>query len=80
MKRYRAVLWDYPEGEPGGGDFNSTLSYEQLPKTDWRGTRKAAQEDGKGLNAEHDYDFFVRIEEEEVSGQTSCAPKNLPPS
>ena len=33
-KRYRAVLWDYLEGEPGSGAPDYTLSYEQLPKTD----------------------------------------------
>ena len=65
MKRYRAVLWDYPEGGPGGGGSDSTLSYEQLPKTKWWRTREAAQEDGENLNAKYGHDFFVRIEEED---------------
>jgi hypothetical protein len=64
MKRYRAVLWDYSEDEPGGGGPYSTLSYEQLPKTEWRRTREAAQEDGENLNAKCSNGFFVRIEEE----------------
>lgn len=67
MKRYRAVLWDYPEGEPGGGGPDSTLSHEQLPKTDWYHSREAAQEAGRALNARCGYDFFVRIEEEDVT-------------
>lgn len=64
--RYRAVLWDYPEGQPGGGGIDSTLSYEQLPKTAWHMARADAEADGTTLNAACGYDFFVRIEAEEI--------------
>ena len=66
MKRYRAVLWDYPEGSPGGGGPDSTLSYEGLPKTEWKPTREKAEQDGERLNAQGGNDFWVRLEEEEV--------------
>lgn len=63
--RYCAVLWDYPEGEPGGGGPNSTLSYEQLPKTEWFDSRAEALKAGEELNREWGNDFYVRIESEE---------------
>lgn len=65
--RYRAVLWDYPEGEPGGGGLDSTLSYDQLPKTDWVDSREKALKAGEELNRRCYYDFFVRIESEEYA-------------
>ena len=71
MKKYRAVLWDYPEGEPGGGGPDSTLSYEQLPKTEWYDSYEDALRAGKELNARCGYDFFVRIEEEETDEEAS---------
>ena len=64
-KKFRAVLWDYPEGEPGGGGSDSTLSCDQLPKTDWCETLGDAQIAGERLNREScGGDFFVRTEEE----------------
>ena len=59
---YRAVLWDYREGQPGGGGLDSTLSYDQLPKTEWFNCPEDAEEAGRTLNARSGYDFFVRIE------------------
>lgn len=64
MIRYRAVLWDYPEDEPASAGLYSTLSYEQLPKTEWYESYEDALEAGKKLNARCGYDFFVRIEED----------------
>lgn len=60
--KYRAVLWDYPEGRPGGGGPDSTLSYEQLPKTEWFNCPEDAEEVGRTLNARTGYDLWVRIE------------------
>lgn len=70
MKKYRAVLWDYPEGEPGGGGLDSTLSYEQLPKTKWYKSYEDALKAGEKLHANLGYDFFVRIEEDEFDEET----------
>jgi len=67
MKRYRAVLWDYPEGQPGGGGPESTLSYDQLPKTEWFYASEAAYEAGEKLRRQGGgSDFYIRIEEEEI--------------
>lgn len=63
--QYRAVLWDYPEGEPGGGGLDSTLSYEELPKTEWVGSKEEALAAGEELNQSCYYDFFVRIERDQ---------------
>jgi len=65
-KKFRAVLWDYGEDSPGGGGLDSTLSYEQLPKTKWFDRYEDALEAGKKRNAECGYGFHVRIETEEV--------------
>lgn len=59
---YRAVLWDYAEDEPGGGGIDSTLSYEQLPKTEWFGSKEEAFAAGEELSKDCSYDYFVRIE------------------
>lgn len=67
IMKYRAVLWEYPEGEPGGGDWGSNLSYDELPKTPWYKTKQIALEAGK-VRLKIYYgtefgDFYVRIEE-----------------
>jgi len=69
-KEYRAVLWDYPENSPGGGETESTLSYDELPKTEWCATQAEALEEADKLNhAGHQYaDFYPRIEEREKPG------------
>lgn len=66
MKKYRAVLWDYPEGEPEGGGLDSTLSYDQLPKTKYYDSYEDALMAGNELNARCGYDFFVRVVEKKI--------------
>lgn len=65
--RYRAVLWDYPEYEVGGGGPYSTLSYDGLPKTEWFASEEEALRAGEELNQVWGLDFFVRLEREEYS-------------
>ncbi len=65
--RFRAVLWDYPEGRPGGGGPDSPLTYDELPKTTWCDSREAASTAGEELNRAFDYDWFVRIEAEDYA-------------
>lgn len=65
-KRYRAVLDDSEPGGPGGGGPNSTLSYDQLPKSEWCTTIEEAQQKGNEMNRERGYDWFVTIEEKEI--------------
>ena len=41
---YRTVLWDYREGQLGGGGIDGTLSYYRLPKAEWFGSEEEALE------------------------------------
>jgi len=59
--KYRAVLWDYLEGQPGGGGPDSTLSYDALSKTGWFPSKQNALIAANELNKFGD--LYVRIEE-----------------
>src|SRR4051812_47550343 len=60
MTRYRAWLNEYDPSGPGGGGSDSTLAWEQVPKTDWYDEHQEAQAAGDELNKT--WDWYVQIE------------------
>ena len=64
--QYRCVLFDHPNGQPGGGSIESTYSYDELPKTKWVSDPHKAKRHGEHLKcslAHTDYaDFFIQLE------------------
>jgi len=70
LVQYRAVLHDYPQGEPGGGGIESTLGYGELPKTEWIFDLQRAKRQGEYLKRQFagtDFsDFYVHLEGKQV--------------